>query len=102
MSNYNLSTEDTDCPTSDLKIQINVSKSSLLHNIKYFQDITNRVAPIIPVVKANAYGHGVKEVLLAVGDMVDGIQVDDLQELVEARNFWQKRVLVLGIFTLQR
>jgi alanine racemase len=48
------------------------------------------------VVKANAYGHGLAEVVPVIEPLVDALQVDDLDELRELRRLTGKRALVFG------
>jgi alanine racemase len=48
------------------------------------------------VVKANAYGHGLAEVVSVLEPLVDALQVDDLDELRALRQMSQKRALVFG------
>lgn len=53
-------------------------------------------AKVFAVVKANAYGHGLAEVVQALDGQADGFQVDDIEELREVRRWSSARVLVLG------
>jgi alanine racemase len=48
------------------------------------------------VVKANAYGHGEREVVRALEKHVDCFQVDDADELARVRKVTKKPILVLG------
>jgi len=41
---------------------IEISKENLLHNIATFRSILGDQKKLVAVVKANAYGHGMKEV----------------------------------------
>lgn len=84
--------------------RIEISKENLLSNIEQIKkfissDVVNsESAPpkIAAVVKANAYGHGVREVVSVINDEVDYFQVDDLLELTEIRQYTDKPVLVFG------
>jgi alanine racemase len=51
---------------------------------------------IIAVIKANAYGHGMAEIIAAVDDVVYGFQVDDIEELRLARTHTTKPIYVFG------
>lgn len=53
-------------------------------------------AQVFAVVKANAYGHGLAEVVEALEGLADGFQVDDIEELREVRKRTEARILVLG------
>lgn len=46
--------------------------------------------------KANAYGHGMKEVVSVLENYADAFGVDDVQELVKLRRYTEKEVYVLG------
>jgi alanine racemase len=51
---------------------------------------------VAAVVKANAYGHGLAEVVGVLEPQVDAYQVDDLDELRNLRRWTEKRALVFG------
>jgi len=51
---------------------------------------------VAAVVKANAYGHGLAEVVPVLEPLVDAFQVDDFDELYALRKVTAKRALVLG------
>ena len=53
-------------------------------------------AKVFAVVKANAYGHGLAEIVQALDGHADGFQVDDIEELREVRRWSSARILVLG------
>jgi alanine racemase len=95
--------------------KIEISSENLLHNLasikKYIADLLTQSGggvntetgggdqgspKIAAVVKANAYGHGVREVVSVVENEVDYFQVDDLMELKEVRQYTDKPVLVFG------
>lgn len=46
--------------------------------------------------KANAYGHGLREIVTSVEPLLDGFQVDDIDELKELRRYTEKTALLLG------
>lgn len=77
-------------------IQVHVSKKALLYNLSQFQNITtNQVAPVL---KANAYGHGLVEVAKCLDDQdVPFIVVDTYYEALVLRNEKvQKPILIIG------
>jgi len=76
--------------------RIEISRENLLFNIQQCRSNISKETQIVAVVKANAYGHGVKEVVSVTKDVVDYFQVDDLLELREIRQYTDKPVLVLG------
>jgi alanine racemase len=74
----------TSRPAYEPLITVSISKSAILHNIGEFKKLTNR--PVAPVLKSNAYGHG----LVDVARIVDGIHppfivVDSLFEATALR-----------------
>ncbi len=70
-----------------------LSKSAFLNNIKFLRSFAPN-SKFFPVVKANAYGHGLKEVVSIVDDFVDGYCVHSTDEAVEINS--EKPVLILG------
>jgi alanine racemase len=79
---------------------IEISRDNLIHNINQIKNVLGD-HQLGVVVKANAYGHGLGEVVTTIENEVDYFQVDDFQELVAIRTYTQKPVLVLGYMTLE-
>ncbi|MES2409298.1 MAG: alanine racemase [Patescibacteria group bacterium] len=75
---------------------IEISRSALRNNIDQFRRILPKGNLLVLVVKANAYGHGLKEVVKVAYPFVDAFQVDDIEELRIARAITDKKILVLG------
>lgn len=75
---------------------IDISKSALISNIKQFRTFLSKDNKLVLVVKANAYGHGLEEIVRISSAFVDMFQVDDIEELRVVRKITNKRVLVLG------
>lgn len=75
---------------------IELSKSDFINNVSSFRKVLPKKAKILVVVKANAYGHGLKEVVSIVQKHVDGFQVDDIEELREVRAITKKSIFVFG------
>ena len=76
---------------------ITISRSSLRGNISNIKSLLAVNSKYFAVVKANAYGHGIKQVLEAVEDLVDGFAVHSLEEAALLRNFGTaKPVLIMG------
>jgi alanine racemase len=76
--------------------KIEISRENLLHNLNQCRKNVAQGTKIAAVVKANAYGHGVREVVGVIEKEIDYFQVDDLQELIEIRQYTEKPVLVFG------
>lgn len=70
---------------TDPLITVSISRSALLHNLSEFQ----RIAPnnkIIPVLKSNAYGHGLIEVARILENKADFFVVDSYFEALALRS----------------
>lgn len=76
---------------------IEVSRSALLHNCGFFEEHAN--LQIIPVLKGNAYGHGIHEVMEALS--VKGLQYVAVDGYFEALKVHEtnkhQNVLVMGM-----
>ncbi len=83
--------------TRKMKTHIKIHAENLLHNLRLFQAVTRK--PIMFVVKANAYGHGLREVIGITRDSpaVGHFAVDSLDEALAISELQkEKPVLVLG------
>jgi alanine racemase len=79
------------------KTHIEISADNLNHNLREFFRITGK--PLMFVVKANAYGHGIREVVKAVSDLefIQYFAVDSLDEALQVKEADdRRRILVLG------
>lgn len=76
--------------------RIELSESNARHNIAQFRKLLHPSVKIAAVVKGNAYGHGMKEMVAILSDIVDYFQVDDYLELQRLRAVTAKPALVLG------
>lgn len=76
---------------------VEISKSAILHNLKSFQRIVGNHVEIMPVIKSNAYGHGMIEVAKLVSPKIKWLGVASLGEALELRkNKVNKEILVLS------
>jgi alanine racemase len=75
---------------------IELSRANALHNIGQFRRLVKPGTLIASVVKGNAYGHGMPEMIGILEPAVDYFQIDDLLELRELRKHTLKPTLVLG------
>ncbi len=76
---------------------ITISKSALQHNIKIFRKVSPQTL-FLAVVKSNAYGHGMKEVVHAIADKVDYFGVNSLTEAFQLVEITKKTpILVMGL-----
>ncbi len=75
---------------------IEISRSRLLFNAKYIQEMNNNFF-IIPVLKANAYGHGLIQCSEILNDFdCDLVAVDGYFEATKIIDLTRHKVLVLG------
>lgn len=75
---------------------IEISKKNLIYNIKQFRSLIGKGTKIASVIKANAYGHGDKEVAKIIAPYTDYFQVDSIKELERVRSVTKKPILVFG------
>ncbi len=75
--------------------RIEISKSALRHNLALFKHLSSQ--QVIPVLKGNAYGHGVQQVATALkGQDIPYIAVDGYFEALRVREVTRQSVLVMG------
>jgi alanine racemase len=75
--------------------RIEVSKSALLHNAALFARLSGK--QVIPVLKGNAYGHGIEQVASALkGGDFPYVAVDGYFEALRVRKVSRQPVLVMG------
>jgi alanine racemase len=79
---------------------VRIAAGNLLRNVKIFEDLTG--LEVMPVLKANAYGHGIREVaqILNQAPKVKMVVVDGYFEANKIRMVTDKRVLVMNPTTL--
>lgn len=78
-----------------------ISKSALKDNVKFYLKQTKK--DFIAVIKNNAYGHGVKEIIsILEQEKILMYAVSNLKEAIEARYYTQKDILIMDkIFEYQ-
>ena len=81
---------------------LEIKKSHFLHNIKIFRSLISSNCTLGVVVKGNAYGHGLREVVPIIHGQVDVLHVIAPQDAFEIRkiekgqNLKSTRILVIG------
>ncbi len=86
-------------PESEFRTWAEVSRGALRSNVDAIRAQIHAKAGIMAVVKADAYGHGIENVVNAVGEKVDWFGVANLQEALLVRRASGrevKPVLILG------
>lgn len=78
---------------------IEISRANLLHNLKQFQKIAGQTE-VWPVIKSNAYGHGLSEITTILGTekFVAGFMVANLVEAKLVRSLASQPIMVLSYF----
>lgn len=84
------------------KSWIEISKKSLLFNVTAFRSVVGNKVLFCGVIKANAYGHGLKEVSSVLEkSKIDWFAVDSANEALSLKGFGIKKpILVLGYVRL--
>lgn len=81
---------------------IEVSKNNLDFNLKEIKKLLKSGVKVVGVVKANAYGHGLAEVVGILRDKVDYFGVDNISEALEIRSMGVTTpIIVLGFIPTQ-
>jgi alanine racemase len=76
---------------------VEVSSSALRHNLQALRRHAAGDGPLMTVVKSNAYGHGLKEVVAAVGPLTDWFGVVSWTEAEEIRRRYRRKpILIMG------
>lgn len=76
---------------------IEINKNSLLHNIQIIRAELSPHTKLMAVLKANAYGHGLKEISQLVSSKVDWIGVDNnFEALALKKSGITNPILILG------
>jgi len=75
---------------------ISVSHEAILHNLRIFQELNPGYA-VFPVLKSNAYGHGIVQVATILQDVkLDYIAVDSYFEALQVREVNNTPILLIG------
>ena len=83
-------------PSVEPMNRIYIDKKNLIHNYKQLQNVQPQ-ATLFPVIKSNAYGHGIKQVIKCF----DGLNfpyyvVDSYPEYILVKKYSKKNILLLG------
>ncbi len=84
------------------KSWIEISRKALISNLKHTKKVVGKEVKIIAMIKANAYGHGLKEIVEIIKENkdVDVLGVDSLEEALLIKRYLSKPILVLGYIPL--
>ncbi len=78
---------------------IEVDSKALLHNLSLIRSLVKKKSKVIFVVKANAYGHGIEQVVKITekSNLVDWYGVNSIEEAIKLRKLGvKKEILILG------
>jgi alanine racemase len=76
---------------------IEISKSAILHNLAQYQRLVGKEVVVMPIIKSNAYGHGMVPVAKLLSPKVKWLGVVSLGEALELRkNKIKNRIFVLS------
>ncbi len=79
------------------KSYLEISKENLRWNVKQIRRKIGSKVKLLAIIKANAYGHGLKEISLLLKNKVDYFGVDNIEEALKIRSLKIKNpILVLG------
>jgi alanine racemase len=79
--------------------EVQIDREALVGNLRKLKHLAPPCALACVVVKGNAYGHGLAQVIESLCAEADCFQVDDFFELESLRKVTAKRALVLGYMT---
>lgn len=83
---------------------IELSGAALRHNVRSLIKLAGK-RMLAPSVKSNAYGHGLKEIVLLLSpiERIEYLSVHSLEEAALCREYgWRRRILVLGPIALDQ
>lgn len=81
--------------------QIEINSKNILHNLEYLQSLQEQ-AEIFPVLKSNAYGHGLKEICqILKKTKIKMVAVDSFPEAQVVYKYFTGKVLILGEMPLK-
>jgi len=78
------------------KSWLEINKKNLLFNFWQLKKRIGDKVKIAAVVKANAYGHGLREVVSILKDQADYFAVDSLHEARQIKDLTESKILILG------
>jgi len=76
--------------------RIEISRENLIHNCTVLRSLLLPEQKLLAAIKANAYGHGMTQIVTCLENFVDGWQVDDAIEARELSNITKKPIFIFG------
>ncbi|SRR5258708_182027 len=88
---------------NNYKSWIEISKKSLIGNLNILRKSVSNKVKILSVVKSNAYGHGLREIVQLLRNKTDWFGVDNIDEAINIRLLGiRKPILILGYVPKER
>ena len=85
---------------TSINSELIINSEILRDNISYIKNKLKDTSKFMAVIKSDAYGHNILNVVKDIDDLVDGYGVVRLDEAKEIRNFTSKKILLMqGIYT---
>ena len=79
-----------------------INKENLLNNFKIIKNKAKN-KKICAMVKANAYGHGIKNIVLTLRNLVDFFGVANTEEALEVRQYsYKSKILICGDYNKEK
>ncbi len=75
---------------------IEIDQHALKFNIKNFRKIIKKTTKFYAVVKSNAYGHGIKEIVRLIHSDIDGFCINHISEVNDIYELTDKPVMIMG------
>lgn len=84
------------------KSLVEIDKKNLIHNFREFKKYSGKKVKVAAVVKANAYGHGLKEVVSVLKNETDFFIVDNSEEALAVKSVSKNsKILIIGYVPLK-
>ena len=85
---------------TSINSELIINSEILRKNISYIKNKLQDTSKFMAVIKSDAYGHNILNVVKDIDDLVDGYGVVRLDEAKEIRNFTSKKILLMqGIYS---
>ena len=84
-----------------LKSILEIDPSIIRSNIQKLKNKTSNTSNLLAVIKSDAYGHMLNNIVSDIDDLVDGYGVVRLDEAIDLRKISQKKIVLMqGIYSV--
>lgn len=77
---------------------VEIEAASLIENVRSLRGLLRKGTEFYAVVKSNAYGHGIREVVAVIHEEVDGFALNHISEAFSIAGITKKPLLIMGSF----